>query len=128
MARGVRSNRDMFALKGNPWEVDIPARQPVLGPDGNLRLSRRAHIIELLSPSSLSVPHGDQGEQTTEDDLFVAGHCLPLSIRLKKERNELLASMNAGKSSASLSRGKRALIAGRARVNKVKASHLVKVK
>lgn len=136
MAGRIKSNRDMFALKGNPWEGSLPERRPVLGPDGKLHLNRRAHIHELLNPSHSQDSDVSIVESCSEDaemDQFLADHCLPISIRLRKERNKLLPSMTSeiesrnGKPSA-VSDNQRLRIASRLKLNKMKASHLVKVK
>lgn len=95
----IESNSDLFAKRGDPWEVTIK-KLPNLSPDGSLRLTPKAHTIFLREEASNLSPDSPQTEGTfSEDGVFLdhcfADHCLPISIRLAKERNRLVPSMTA---------------------------------
>lgn len=115
----IKSNADLFAERGDPWEVELP-RSP-RSPTGELRLNRRAHLYALthkLIPETPPVENPDV-------DRWNAGVCEPINLRLARERNTLVKSMNA-ESKPSSSRS--SVLAARVRLNKKRASLTVKVK
>lgn len=92
----MKSNYDMFADRGDAWEVDLPAR--TVSPTGKLRLNRRAHIWALTHRRDLSqplTPH-NRVEENPDLDQYFAGHQIPIGDRLDKERNRAHPTMNLG--------------------------------
>lgn len=96
----LSSNYQQFSSRGDPWDRELPSR--VTAPDGQLSCSSRAHLRRLRTFNDIAlnapqtVPHGDQPSRedltVDTDQYLLAGRALPLSVRLAKERNTLVAS------------------------------------
>lgn len=123
-ARKIKSNADIFAEHGNPWDGPDPATRP-RSPDGQLRMSTGAHLYNLTHKAEAKGEADPHGEQAT-DISFSTEFVRPIAIRLAKENNTLLKSMTTGSKPVS-PRGGVALRAAAALRSK-RASHLVKVK
>ncbi len=113
----MKNNADMFDERGDPWEGDIPTRSHKPH-DVALRLSRAGHIYNILKSSH--TPRTLAEEETHSNQ-----YCLPIHIRLAKERNTRIDSMALGSKPVS---PRSALLNARAKANARRASHLIKVK
>jgi hypothetical protein len=78
----IKSNYDIFALRGDAWDANLPPRSPRLSPSGQLRLPLNERPIGV----SKSVPHGDQS-RVPEGITIFQFQKLDLARRLQKERN-----------------------------------------
>lgn len=116
----VKSNADIFEERGTPWYGDVPVRTPPKSPvTGELRMSRRAHLYNLLHPEV-------ERQAPREDLSFSTEHCRPIDIRLAKEHNTLIPPLNAASKPSSRRRDLLVDVASKLRAKR--AQHLVKVK
>lgn len=114
----IPNNRDLFAERGDPWEGREKSRQPVTSPAGNVRMPFRAHLYSLTTPA---VDRSDVPSDNPDFDRYLAAKAEPFCLRLARERNKLLPSMNKKISSRkSLSPQTKTLINLRTKLNKTK--------
>lgn len=135
------NNADMFAERGDPWSGDLP--RPLSRPEGvPSRLTGKAWkwmILKDHRPETLAKADtkaiDDPVLKGNDGDRLFAPHCLPISLRLAKERNKVLPSMSGlpefsefPESRGMSSSAERALINRRAKINSKGTQRLVKVK
>ena len=132
-SRRIKTNADIFAERGEAWNSPEIQKTPRLSPDGKLRMSPRAYLFNLMNPlpkddhgnNHLS---GDCSESADLDlDAALAEHCLPITHRLNKERNKVLAPMITGVERGN-TRTVSPLLRARLQINNIRAQRLTKVK
>ncbi len=130
-SRKQKNNADIFEERGMSWTGELPEKTPHLSPNGQLRMSRRAHLYCLLADARKQVnnilnPPQQSPDSHREDLSFSTEHCRPIDVRLGKEQNTIHPSVKTA--SKPSSRRQDLLVQASANLRTKRAQRMVKVK